>query len=323
MLGQAGKHFGTTPTFCPERGEIVRSPLRDEYGYWMGAPSVIYDPNASRYYMAYRVRVSRERGRGIACELAESEDGRQFRTIGKVTQTQLMTPSIEKSTLFQVKRDLFRLYTSYVDARTSQWRIDLLEAQHPSEFDPTTRLPLLLSEKLGVEGIKDPVVFSIGGTTYLFAQCLPNRENVSPEVLHNTQDGFAVGLTRVESRLFQSHDGVRFEETGIALSPPSDGWDSLSRRVTTVVPVDPGFLVFYDGKASPEESYEERAGCAWTLDFRQFDILTVSEPIYASPFASGALRYVEAVKVGRAIYYYYEMAEASRAHSLRMSIVEQ
>lgn len=322
MWNLASKKFGFIPDFDPELGVLVKAPLQDEYGFWMGAPSVIFDPRRNLFYMAYRVRVHKERGRGIACRLAESADGQHFKDVGEISQKELGTPSIEKSALFQLADGRIRLYVSYVDPVTSRWRIDSIDSQSLDAFDVDKRLSVMAPDSLGLEGIKDPVVFQIGSTIYMFAQCLPNREKISSDILHGTQDGFATGLTHVESRLYRSRDGLTFEDTGSVLGPSVEGWDSLARRVTTIIKTEPGFAILYDGKATPLESYEEKVGIAWTQDFRDFDVITVDSPWCVSPHASGACRYVDALRVGSDIFYYYEMANSSRSHGLYMTIVK-
>lgn len=322
LMSRSQKYFGLVPGFDPPQGSTVRDPQEQEYGYWVGAPSVTYDPVTALFYLAYRIRVRKDRGRGIACGLAESRDGVSFTDIAQVTRESLDSASIEKSALFQVGPTQYRLYISYVDSSTNQWRIDMMEADSPHHVNAATRVKILTGEDVGTEGIKDPTVFRIGATTYLFAQCLPNREKVDPRTLHATEDGFAIGLTRVESRVFRSTDGVHFTPTGGVLTPSETGWDSLSRRVTTVIPAHHGYLVCYDGKRTPAESYEEQCGLAWTSDFRNFEIISAEAPQYSSPYASGALRYVDAIWVGQRLYYYYEMAEPSQAHSLKVAIVE-
>ena len=58
-------------------------------------------------------------------------------------------------------------------------------------------------------------------------------------------------------------------------------------------------------------------GVAVSADLRAWRCLTPAAPVFASPFASGALRYVEAREVGGTVHLFYEMARPDGAHELR------
>ena len=49
--------------------------------------------------------------------------------------------------------------------------------------------------------------------------------------------------------------------------------------------------------------------------------VTDKAPILVSPHASGSLRYMDVVRLGEDIYYYYEYARADGSHELRMNKV--
>lgn len=91
--------------------------------------------------------------RGGHCYIAESTDGVSFTNIWHLTKEQLNSPSIEKASLVLMPSGLFHLYLSYVDPSDNRWRIDLLVAASPKEFDVTKRQSVLVAEK-GVEGVK-------------------------------------------------------------------------------------------------------------------------------------------------------------------------
>lgn len=91
--------------------------------------------------------------RGGHCYIAESNDGVTFTNIWHATKDQFNSPSIEKASLVQMPSGAFHLYISYVDPADNRWRIAVLTAASPSEFDPAKRQPVLVAEK-GIEGVK-------------------------------------------------------------------------------------------------------------------------------------------------------------------------
>jgi hypothetical protein len=88
-----------------------------------------------------------------------------------------------------------------------------------------------------------------------------------------------------------------------------------------VLYIPPVFNVFYDGSASVGENYEERTGLAITFDLMNYQHVTDSAPLLVSPHASGSLRYMDVVRLGEDIYYYYEYARPDGSHELRVNKV--
>ena len=83
----------------------------------------------------------------------------------------------------------------------------------------------------------------------------------------------------------------------------------------------PLFVVYYSGRGSVEETYEDRTGVAVSVDLQKFHKLSDDAPLLTSPHATGALRYMDAALVGDEVIYYYEYARADGAHEIRMSRV--
>ena len=50
---------------------------------------------------------------------------------------------MERASLFKSPEGIWRLYVSYVDPADSRWRIDVMEANSPSGFDPARRRKVL------------------------------------------------------------------------------------------------------------------------------------------------------------------------------------
>lgn len=316
------KIFVRLPYFDPLKGTTVREPEGSGKGYWVGAPSALFSETNNKFYIAYRVRAppSLSKGRGRACEIAESEDGIKFATICRVTAESLNTKSIEKSALF-CEGNTFSLYISYVDPDTSKWRIDLIRSSDPSKFDPEERIPVLDAGNLLSEGVKDPCIFKLAGKYYMMASYIPNYERIPDSELHKIADASAIGLAQVYTVLLSSDDGVHFRKEHDILQPGSN-WDRLSTVGTTVMYSSPMFVIFFDGRRDASDSYEGKAGLAITRDFVSVKKLDIFGPRFRSPYASGSLRYVDAVQLDDKAFYYYEFAREDGSHELRVNVEE-
>ena len=96
MMQQAHKRwFGMAPLFDPAEGTTVIEPLSSGFGWWAGAPSVLYDDDVEKFYLYYRLRKPRELGRGTNCFIAESNNGIQFTTIWEASKEDLNDESHE------------------------------------------------------------------------------------------------------------------------------------------------------------------------------------------------------------------------------------
>jgi hypothetical protein len=333
------KHFGPlrAPLFVPEAGEVVMEPEAPGSGYWVGAPTVLWDEAERCWWLTYRRR--RPRGvnpdgkgdRGYVARVARSADGLRFEDVWEVEQKAWHTPSMEKFCLARADNGRFRLYASYVDPADGRWRIDVLEAERPERLDPQSASPVFsagsVREATGehVEGVKDPYVFRAGGEWYMLisyaAAPAPQTED-DRRRMHGTADIFNTGLTTAPTALATSSDGLRWTWQGRILDVGSgDAWDRYQSRLNSVVPLPPVWLGFYDGSASERENYEERCGLAVSLDLRHWTKLTPRGPAIVAPHGTGSVRYVEAVQRGATLYCYYEYARADGAHELRRATV--
>lgn len=324
--GHGLKRFGMAPLFKPEEGVTVVEPAGDEPGWWAGAPSVVYDEEAARFYMYYRLR--RPRGidpdRGGECFIAESGDGRTFKTIWSATKNQFNSESMERAGLLKGLDGVWRLYLSYVDPRSKKWRIDSMEAAAPDAFDPECCKSVFDPDDLHLEGIKDPYVLTLGGRYCMIVSYATRGGALSAtqeKTLHATADAYNTGLVKSRTGLATSVDGRHFTWQGDILSPGDSGWDAYCTRICSVVYLPPVFTGFYDGAADVWGNYEERTGIAVSTDMRHWDRLSLSGPTLVSPDGSGSLRYVDAVQLPDRIHYYYEYARPDGSHELRLSIV--
>lgn len=321
MVSAGLKRFGYAPLFDPTEGQTVLEPLKAEPGYWAGACSVLYEEDRGRFLLYYRLRQPRPI-RGGECRIAASEDGVRFTDIWSATQNDLGTSSMEKACLLKGLDGVYRLYISFVDPDTKQWRTDVMEADSPDQFVPDPRTKVFTPDEIGVEGVKDPVVCVVGGEYYMLLSYAPKPVAVSADQadeMHATGDVYNTGITKSATALALSTDGVHFEWQGDVFSPPDEGWDSYCTRLSCVLWTPPVFSCFYDGSASVEENYEERAGLAYSFDLRTFASVTPDGPIVTSPHGRGSVRYIDGVRVGEEFYLYYEFTRPDGSHELRHS----
>ncbi|MAG34948.1 MAG: hypothetical protein CL878_01655 [Dehalococcoidia bacterium] len=316
--------YGYLPLFDPAAGETILEPTGTSTGYWVGAPCITYDPAQRRYLLSYRVRVPRELGRGIETRIAASHDGRAFETIWSARKEAFGSASVERFAL--VRRpdgSGWLLFPSYVDGADDRWRIDVIEAERPEAFDVRTRRQVFTAADVGVEGVKDPVVVLVGRQYHmLISYATRPAGTFAREELHGTADIYNTGKTTSSTGLATSTDGRHWQWQGEVFAPRAgtDAWDAYAARVGCIVSTPPVFTAFYDGSASVAENYEERTGLAQSWDLRRYERLTPDDPALVSPHASGSLRYLDAITVGRAVWFYYEYARPDGSHELRCSV---
>ena len=335
MANNTGKNFGVLSLFDPTQSNLIRAPLGNGPGWWAGAPSAAFDSQTDTFYLVYRQRQPRELGRGVECRIAASDNGISFKDIWALPKTNLSALSIDRACLNRGLDGVWRLYIGHVHELDRRWRISMMEANEPDQFDATTAIPLLTSKEVGGEGVQDPNLFVIGRAYFLLASYATAETAPTPEAeahKHASGDIYRTGLTRSRTGAAISGDGKNFQWVG-DISPVSrynfpkvrdSGWDAYCRRISSLTPLDTGgFLAFYDGGDSFERNDEERTGLATTFDLRTFYSLTPESPALVSPYSSGCLRYVDVVPVGNELFYYYEMAREDGAHELRVSVVER
>ena len=319
-------HFPVT-LFDPETAHVVLEPLEAGNGHWVGAPCVIYLPDEKAFYLYYRRRSPRgqEPDRGFACYVARSEDGKHFETIWSASKHEFGdSPSVEKSSLVRDADGRFLLYVSFVDSADNRWRIDVLEADTPAQFDPASRRPVLMAADIHAEGVKDPYVINVGGLWHMIASYAPIpvlADDPVREAMHATADVYNTGIAKSSTGLAVSADGRNWEWQGDIFAPRERGWDSYCSRISSLVRVGQQWLAFYDGSADVSQNYEEQCGLALSADLRNFVRLSVNGPVVQSRGGSRSVRYVDVVPVGEKLYFYYECARADGAHDLRLSIL--
>lgn len=309
--------------FDPNKGTTVIHPTENSRGFWAGAPSIYYDNTKGKFYLSYRIREPRP-SRGIESRIAESSDGIKFRDIWSLRKEDLGSTSIERSALLSITKKIYRLYVSYVDPVDNRWRIDMIEAESPEHFDVSLRKTILTANDLQVEGVKDPYILVIDGMYYMFFSYAPKLQNVSHEQttqLHSTGDIFNTGKVQSLTGIALSQDGISFRWLR-DVSLPGDGWDSYTFRVTCVLPTKTGFIIFYDGASKGKPNYEELTGLATSQDLVHYERISQERPALISPYGTGSLRYIDAIRVDNDYFYYYEYSRSDGSHELRLNIVK-
>ena len=306
--------------FNYQDGMTIVPPGGSGPGWWAGAPAVHPDEATGETYLVYRLRQPRgvHPDRGGACILARSSDGEHFETIWQMTKADLESPSLERSDLLRLSDGRWALYISYVDGETSQWRTDVIEASDPAAFDPASRRKVFVPSDIGLVAVKDPVVMRAGGAVLMYLSCAAPRTS-STTVDHSTADAYDTGTILAHTGLALSWNGIKFDWQGLVLEAPDDGgWDSYSARMTAIIPVGDRWLAFYDGAHGVENHYDETTGLAISTNLKNWKRLTTQAPALTGP-EGRCLRYIDVVKRGRDLLFYYEAAREDGSHELRLN----
>ena len=103
--------------------------------------------------------------------MARSADGVRFETMCTLTREEFAAESLERPALVRGPAGRWRLYVSCATPGTKHWRVELLDAIHPSRFDARQRVVVLPGD--AKTGVKDPVIRHYDGSWHLWASCHP------------------------------------------------------------------------------------------------------------------------------------------------------
>jgi hypothetical protein len=271
-------------------------------GYWAGAPSAALGDDG--IYLAYRMRRPIGHGRGYALAIARSADGEHFETVLSIGREVMDTDSLERPSLVRTPEGTWRLYVSCATPGTKHWRIELIEAAHPAEFDARRSQVVLPGDTK--TAVKDPVIVHRDGIWQLWASSHPLAD---PDEADQMATDYAT-----------SRDGRAWTWQGIALNGRPGLWDSRGTRVSAVCYLGETIVAYYDGRASAAENYEERTGIATGTGPTSLSALG-SVPFAQSPYAAGGLRYLDILPLADGTRrLYYEMTGSDGAHELRTEL---
>jgi hypothetical protein len=285
------------------RSQVVVPAPGPGAGYWVGAPSALLVDQAM--YLAYRVRLPAEQGRGVDVVVARSDDQLHFEPVAAISNELVGAASLERPALVRTLDGRWRLYLSCATPGTNHWRVEVLEATAPEALSGASpRIVLPGDEETAV---KDPVIVRQGSGWQMWA-CIHPLDD--PEATDRMWTNHAV-----------SDDGLAWRWEDVALRPRPHGWDRRGTRITAVWRLGRSWMALYDGRASAEENFEERTGLAAgpsPVGLVQHG----DRPVAVSPHGAGGLRYVSLVALpfgGHRLY--YEATCEDGAHELRTELV--
>ena len=302
-------------------GLLIREPIGDEQGYWVGAPGWVWDETDRAAYLCYRIRRPRgiEPDRGGEVRIAKSSNFETFEDVWSVHKSAYESASIEKSTVKRGRDGLWRYISSYVAPEDGRWCTSINKAKSVEALDTANTQRLFTATEHGLEGVKDPWLIEADGKYHLFLSVAVNTAATS-EDSHDTLDIFNTGECVSATALATSEDLDNWDWQGVVLAPEGDtGWDKYCRRINSVLPLDGKYYAFYDGSAGHHENYEEKTGLAVSDDLRNWEVLSTEGPVVLSPHASESLRYIDAQRNGDEIAFIYELTRENGAHEMRMA----
>ncbi len=291
------------PVPSSDTAPVVVQPPGEGPGYWVGAPSAARADDGT-FWLAYRLRRPFGVGRGYANVVARSDDGEHFETVVVLDREAFECDSLERPALVALPDGSWRLYVSCATPGTKHWRVDALDAAHPSGFTPDAARTILPGDD--TVGVKDPVVKRIDGTWHLWLCCHP---------LDLPDD-----TDRMTTHYGTSHDGLDWTMHGEALAGTPGRWDARGARVADVVREGTEWRAYYDGRADKESNAEEHTGMA--VGDSPGRLVAAPERFGAGADGAGSLRYVSVVALpDGGMRLFYETSRRDGAHDLRTEYV--
>jgi hypothetical protein len=287
----------------PTRSDVLVAAPGTGPGYWAGGPTAALAPDGT-VWVAYRLRRPYGDGRGYANVVARYSESDGAETVAVLERESFSCSSLERPLLVARPDGGWRLYLSCATPGTWHWRVDVLDADDPARFEPSTARTVLPGD--ATVGVKDPVVKVLDGRWHLWLCCHPLDDDDATDRMSTTYGWSDDGLDWVLGR------------TALAGTPGT--WDQRGARVADVVRHGGRWVAYYDGRASKEQNAEERTGVA--VGTAPDDLRAVAGPIGVGDAGGASLRYLCALALpdgGTRLF--YETSRLDGAHDLRTEYV--
>jgi hypothetical protein len=332
------------------QARVLVSPYRDAPGFWFGGGNLVLDPGGTiwlsgRYRNFGDSRTGLQAGeRGLECTILRSDDGGQsFSRVRSWSKADLSRNeevlSIEGTALHRLPDGAWELFISsekaspypealrhYQKAGTGVWSIDRIVGASVEELDAATIAPVLAgSDRPEYLHVKDPAVFDGPDEETRMVFCS------HPYCWTSSNSGLA--------RRRAGENAFRVQTWEMASRGTT--WDVAVTRVTDRMPVPPVgpfagrpacSVYFYDGAEcvrSHEQSSlayarprgyscEEIGGAFWGEDGAWPDVnrLSLLEPLFISPWGTGASRYVHSLVTSEWILVTWEQSQEDGSQPL-------
>jgi hypothetical protein len=292
---------------------IIESP-KDEPEWWAGAPSVLRDDKGV-FWMASRMRTAdAPRGlRGYEIRILKSADGIKFTQVHTIKREDVPIEGFERPVILQDETTgKYKLYACGPWGAASEWTIMKFDdAESPEKFKASTAKPVIAprpktyERDIRPDGYKDPTIIYTNGEYHCYV----------------------IGTMRRTERIyhFSSPDGENWEPVGSYFDSILDltSWHDFYVRPASVVPMEIGYLFFYEGSNVEwyDPVYNMGTGVAFTFDLHTIQELTTEGPLAVSSTPSKrfhTFRYSHWMRVDDELWCYAEAVKPNDSHEVRL-----
>jgi hypothetical protein len=294
--------------------EVVLQSPKDAPEWWAGAPCVLRDKDGV-FWMAARMRTPEAPVglRGYEIQILKSADGIHFDLVHRIAREDVPIAGFERPVLLQdTSSGQYKLYGCGPWGEEDAWTIIKFDdADSPAEFVASSARPVIAprpktyDRDIRPDGYKDPVI--------LFAE--------------GAYHAYVIGTMRRTERIyhFTSPDGEIWEPVGNYYDAimDLDGWHDFYVRPASILPLELGYLFFYEGSnvAWHDPVYNMGTGVAFTFDLHTMKELTTEGPLAISSTPSErfhTLRYSHWMRVDGELWVYAEAVKPNESHEVRL-----